>query len=899
MSNTASIHYVFTQRMEMRLRALGYTQQAINAMTTVQADEILAEFDTPDFTPQEACDQSVGLVEIDFDELTELDPGQAVATTPATIAQFFAILHRGGAHRFTQDLTAGATGDKTVTRWSSTDEPLKVPPATGKENLYYSVNPTTVRVTDKDRAKYVGKSDAYIERFVASKNSTVAALNCLYADVDGKDFTTPTQADIDAHFEALRNDPGKAKSTDAALRNEAVGSAKKAAYKTDPAKYLALAVAHVARITPAPSAIVATGGGFQCFWFFDSPFILRNDEDRKRAINLQKRWVTFVGGDPGVCDIRRVLRLPGSINHKKAYAPNFPLVSFTKTDFDLRYSLNSLEACLPVPVVTEATTTHTKAHSATTEATEAATLDIAQLQAKNDSLVSLFNASFKVRDLLRMYGFSDQGDRMSRPGEPDSKGVEIDEATNRSRHWSGNDPLHDPHWQTPFSIWCKMEFGNVFATARQTLINGIFPDFRQWARSTSFEDQIPDAFKALNQYGNLVYMTDATDTKVFDAMLDVYEKVGGFGASVSKRIGGRNAGVGANTFVRSLQRMVNFFDVTVNDDHTYYVRLKWENPVLSRWTTYALLKIVNAKLGGPSATNDNSTPIVNEYSPRKADEPFLIGTSKLMRERIQDIAQATDSTPEQAKEDYTFASFGEAGIRCIDASKRCGDMTAQELADETGKKLSSIRTALRKLVQHGIVEATRPNVTTAYTYSLLPDYWQRIDAIAPNLRTYTTASRRENKRLESAQQWAQKGMDEAKAAKDIEQEHRIERRFAKLAKLRIPHLARLHPDLAPKDIERLAYEVAAYKRSPEVAQQVRDQRTEATAEHRDAVRMIHELANHAINQFVADGLRKPTTRMVVDAVMQFGTFEEPMVQQVVNTPSLVVFPEIKRSWMNL
>ncbi len=715
--------------------------------------------------------------------------------------QFINILHQGGAHRFTQDLTAGANGDKTVTLWSSVNEPLKVPPATGKENLYYSVNPTTVRVTDKDRAKYVGKSDSYIERYVASKNTTVAAINCLYADVDGKDFTNPTNAEVEAQYQTLRNDPSKNKSTEAALRNEALGRAKSAKYKTDPVKYLALATAHVAQMTPAPSVIVASGGGFQCFWLLSETFYLRNDADRKRAIALQKRWVSFVGGDPGVCDIRRVLRLPGSINHKKAYAPKFPLVTFVKREFDLRYALADLEAFLPAPValpsarINQNVATPTATANSTPDITA---LDVAHFAAKNDSLISLFNASFKVRDFLRMYGYTDHGDRMSRPGEPESKGIEIDEANNRSRHWSSNDPLYDPHWQTPFSIWCKLEFDNDFATARKTLIDGIFPDFRLWARTTSFEQHV--------HFEGPHYLGDSTDTKVFDSMLDVYEKVGGFGASVSKRIGGRRAGIGANSWVRSLVRMRDFFEVTVKEDHTYYVRLKCENIVCREWTTYALLKIVTARLGGPFSANDSSTPIVNEYSPRKADEPFLLGTSAKMKERIQDIALATDITPKQAKDEYTFASLGETGIRSIDALIRDGDMTAKELVEATGKKMSSIRTALRKLVQHGIVDASRPSVLEAYTYSLCNDVWQRIDEIAPNLRTYTTQAQRENKRLKDAQMWCDRGIEQAKQVQDSAQAQLLEQRKAKLAKKRVPHLARLLEDyhLPQIELERIA-----------------------------------------------------------------------------------------------
>ena len=578
---------------------------------------------------------------LDFalDDVAELDPNPTPApstdTLEADTQRLMDILHAGTTERFIQNI------DNKRTIWFRHNEPIKVPNAWQKKaNVFYGVHGCTVRVTDKDRAKdkNVGKKDTDIEPWVTSKIATIEAMNALYAEFDGKDFTDPTKAEIDAEFAILSANPAKANSPEKALQNEARGIAKSAKYLTNPEHYKALAIAHIALLSPAPSVIVFSGGGWQCYWLLAETFYIRTEEDRQRAQDIQERWVKFVGGDPGAKDIARKLRYPGTHNYKKKYAPNFPLVTFTKADFALRYTIDALEACLPVVVVTDTKQTAQTAarpHQNAQEATEPAPLDLAAIQAKKDSLLSLFNAAIPQRDLLRAEGYSDQGDRMSRPGEPESKGVEIDTATNRSRHWSGNDPLYDPHWQTPFSVFCRLHHNGNFAAARQALIDSIMPEMRLWVQTTSFEEYIPDEFKTLNQYGKLVYKTDPTDSKVFDFMLDIYEKTGTFGATVSKRIGGRGAGVGANTFVKSLERMCNFFELTVTPDHLYYVRLKYENVVFTRWTTYYQLKN-RLLLSGPSDENDKITPEINEYSPRKADEPFLTGTSKTMRERIQD-----------------------------------------------------------------------------------------------------------------------------------------------------------------------------------------------------------------------------------------------------------------------
>jgi DNA-binding MarR family transcriptional regulator len=205
--------------------------------------------------------------------------------------------------------------------------------------------------------------------------------------------------------------------------------------------------------------------------------------------------------------------------------------------------------------------------------------------------------------------------------------------------------------------------------------------------------------------------------------------------------------------------------------------------------------------GDPNSENDNT---INEYSPRKADEAFLCGTSRHVKQQVQAAARTMDITSAQAKEDYTFASFGESGLRVLDALIRAGDMTGRELVEETGKKPSAIGTACRRLREHGLIEATRPNAITAYTYSLADNVWERLDAIAPHLRSYKLQAQREDRRLVSAVQWSQK---ELTKAQEPAVKHRLNLRIEKLSAQRIPHLARLHEELPADEVKRLAYEV--------------------------------------------------------------------------------------------
>jgi hypothetical protein len=95
-----------------------------------------------------------------------------------------------------------------------------------------------------------------------------------------------------------------------------------------------------------PSILIRSGGGWHGYWLLREPFVLATDADREHAKELQAAWVSLVGGDTGAKDLARVLRVPGTLNHK--YNPP-RLVDFTWADFNLIYDLANLEAlCKPL-----------------------------------------------------------------------------------------------------------------------------------------------------------------------------------------------------------------------------------------------------------------------------------------------------------------------------------------------------------------------------------------------------------------------------------------------------------------------------------------------------------------------------------------------------------------------
>jgi hypothetical protein len=71
--------------------------------------------------------------------------------------------------------------------------------------------------------------------------------------------------------------------------------------------------------------------------------------DITKAQGYQYRWVKFTGGDGGSKDLARVLRVPGTRNLKKKYAPDFPTVSIVECDLQMNYNLSDLLILMPEP----------------------------------------------------------------------------------------------------------------------------------------------------------------------------------------------------------------------------------------------------------------------------------------------------------------------------------------------------------------------------------------------------------------------------------------------------------------------------------------------------------------------------------------------------------------------
>lgn len=98
----------------------------------------------------------------------------------------------------------------------------------------------------------------------------------------------------------------------------------------------------LARFPWRPSCIIGSGGGLHPYFLLRDPLALPGEADR--AKNLLRRLAVALGGDLAAAEPARVLRLPGSVNHK--YDPPRP-VTLELLEPTRRYTLSDVDEILP------------------------------------------------------------------------------------------------------------------------------------------------------------------------------------------------------------------------------------------------------------------------------------------------------------------------------------------------------------------------------------------------------------------------------------------------------------------------------------------------------------------------------------------------------------------------
>lgn len=108
----------------------------------------------------------------------------------------------------------------------------------------------------------------------------------------------------------------------------------------------------------APSLVINSGHGIQAWWLFDTVWNLRSQGERERAKRLSRSWSAHLKGlakshgweVDSVYDLARILRIPGTLNHKE---PENLVEVRVLSDSKAQYTVDELERDTPVAATTE------------------------------------------------------------------------------------------------------------------------------------------------------------------------------------------------------------------------------------------------------------------------------------------------------------------------------------------------------------------------------------------------------------------------------------------------------------------------------------------------------------------------------------------------------------------
>jgi hypothetical protein len=98
---------------------------------------------------------------------------------------------------------------------------------------------------------------------------------------------------------------------------------------------------HLARLRILPSITVASGGGVHAYWLLKEPMETQGNIERIEAVLRQ--LADIVAGDLSVCEVSRVMRLPGTHNTKNGAWKEVEVTSFHP---ERRYEFDDIEEWL-------------------------------------------------------------------------------------------------------------------------------------------------------------------------------------------------------------------------------------------------------------------------------------------------------------------------------------------------------------------------------------------------------------------------------------------------------------------------------------------------------------------------------------------------------------------------
>lgn len=264
-------------------------------------------------------------------------------------------LHRGGqfAHWWTPDSGKFYTDKKTgeqkqakFSAWFPVGRRSVIPAAWRDKNVYFCVHPQSA-IPQKSRDDGNVTDQKYVKAWV----SHVAAVNCFFAEYDVKDY----------------------------------GSKEKIS-------------AHLRTLPLYPSVVIDSGGGFHCYWLLANTVTV-TDDNRDHIKRLQYAWVKLVGSDDDAKDLARVLRVPGTLNRKEKYAPNYPTVTIMEADYGRLYSLEEFERLTEHLRQEKPRSPHSGSHSVTDDLVTAAENLKRLSPSRRDRYQDWMNVGFSLKSL--------------------------------------------------------------------------------------------------------------------------------------------------------------------------------------------------------------------------------------------------------------------------------------------------------------------------------------------------------------------------------------------------------------------------------------------------------------------------------------------------------------------
>lgn len=386
-----------------------------------------------------------------------LTHGSEITRLRTDTERLLLLLHRGGnfAHLWTDAgnrsfwFSINNPTDTTCTRAMATQKqrpeqllqtPRHVPKQWLRHNVYFSVHP----LSEIPPQNTTGLTDP---RYISSQTGYICAINTLFAEFDGKDFVYARD-----YQEAM---PAKLYHLPQAEQQQAVKTAQEKTFYQQPDLYKARALRQIGTLPYPPNVIIDSGGGYHCYWLLRHTVPI-DDSNRDELQIVQHEWVNFVGGDRGAADLRRVLRLPGTYNHKPGF--NSPQrVVFLKSDFGQLYDYRELEEAVNDWSYEQKQLRKRFRHRYWRRRQSQLTAK-AQAQLDEQSLLrQQFNAQHSIEDLLLCHGYQRTSVghgpiRLARPGRDClHSSITIFEADRegrpeRSIHFSTNDPLYSQEY---------------------------------------------------------------------------------------------------------------------------------------------------------------------------------------------------------------------------------------------------------------------------------------------------------------------------------------------------------------------------------------------------------------------------------------------------------------------